>query len=229
MANSPTEYQQPDVVDTAQTGAQRYMERSGFTVPAIDYRRVISCPIRGHEIASAYMAAPALDERALPAYRSLRDEVVQQFAFLIRPVAQGGMGVAVEMTDDDPYPDAVAMTQDLAQHHRLSVYATRPSNGHPFFTDDENDMFRAVHDVFGHASIGRGFDRHGEEAAWLKHSAMFSPLAQRALTTETRGQNCAFIYHFAGKQFPEQKVMLLAARFCDPRNVTFDRRESAGS
>lgn len=222
MALSPTEYKQPHVVEFARTGALRYMERAGLAVPTIDFGRVVSCPVRGHAIARTYMMAPAYDERALPAYRAFRDEAVRQFAFLTRPAKHGGMGVAVEVAVDDPYPDAAAMTQDLERCHRLKVYATGgAAGGHPFFTNDENDIFRAVHDVFGHASIGRGFDRHGEEAAWLKHSAMFSPLAQRALTTETRGQNCAFIYHFGGKHFPEQKVTLLPAVFCAPRNVTF--------
>lgn len=222
MANSPTEYEQPNVIDVARIGALRYMDRAGLAIPRTDYRRVVSCPVRGHEIARAYMTALTHDEWALRAYRALRDEVVRQFAFLTRPAKHGGMGIAVEMVAADPYPGAVAMTQDLERCHRLKVYATGGAAGcHRFFTDDENDMFRAVHDIFGHASVGRGFDRHGEEAAWLKHSAMFSPLAQRALTTETRGQNCALIYHFGGKQFPEQKVMLLPAVYCDLRNVTF--------
>ena len=81
-------------------------------------------------------------------------------------------------------------------------------------------MFRAVHDVFGHAASGRGFDRHGEEAAWLKHSTMYSPLAARALATETRGQTCARIFHYGGRRFPEQKAVLLPRSFSDPRLVS---------
>lgn len=57
------------------------------------------------------------------------------------------------------------------------------------YTLTYNDVFRAVHDVFGHASGGFGFGPRGEENAWRKHVRMFSPLAARAMTTETRGQN----------------------------------------
>ena len=49
------------------------------------------------------------------------------------------------------------------------------------------DKFRAVHDYFGHIKDGNGFRAGGEENAWRSHAAMYSPLARRAMTTETRG------------------------------------------
>jgi hypothetical protein len=52
-----------------------------------------------------------------------------------------------------------------------------------------NDVFRIVHDYFGHVKDGHGFRAKGEEGAWQAHSQMYSPLARRAMTTETRGQN----------------------------------------
>jgi hypothetical protein len=52
-----------------------------------------------------------------------------------------------------------------------------------------NDVFRIVHDYFGHFKEGNGFRAEGEENAWRSHSAMYSPLARRAMTSETRGQN----------------------------------------
>jgi len=52
-----------------------------------------------------------------------------------------------------------------------------------------NDIFRAVHDYYGHAKEGVGFRHDGEENAWRSHASMFSPLARLAMTTETRGQN----------------------------------------
>ena len=52
-----------------------------------------------------------------------------------------------------------------------------------------NDKFRAVHDYYGHSIEGYQFGKDGEENAWIEHSKMFSPLAQWALSSETRGQN----------------------------------------
>lgn len=52
-----------------------------------------------------------------------------------------------------------------------------------------NDLFRAVHDAFGHGLEGAGFRADGEENAWQAHVRLFTGPAVGALTTETRGQN----------------------------------------
>ncbi|MEJ3745572.1 hypothetical protein WEI85_20060 [Actinomycetes bacterium KLBMP 9797] len=165
------------------------------------------------------MAAPVRDERAYSAYAAFCRETVQQYHLLVGRPEFGGLGVAVRVVDEDPYADVELMVRDV-RRRRLKVWASAASgNPHPYLSDGENDMFRAVHDVFGHAASGRGFDRHGEEAAWLKHSTMYSPLAVRALTTETRGQNCAQVFRYEGDRFPEQKAALLPRSFSDPRLV----------
>jgi len=51
-----------------------------------------------------------------------------------------------------------------------------------------NDLFRAVHDFFGHARRGVSFGPRGEFNAWREHSALYSPEAQGALAAETIGQ-----------------------------------------
>lgn len=180
-------------------------------------------PAVGAAIADAYMAAPVRDERAFAAYAAFCRETVRQYHFLVGRVEFGGLGVTVRIVDEDPYADVESMVADV-RRHRLKVWSSAASaNPHPYLSDGENDMFRAVHDVFGHAASGRGFDRHGEEAAWLKHSTMYSPLARRALTTETRGQNCALNFRYGGDRFPAQKVALLPRPFSDPRLVRFRR------
>lgn len=52
-----------------------------------------------------------------------------------------------------------------------------------------NDLFRAVHDFFGHAKDGLQFGPKGEFNAWRSHSKMYSPEAQGALASETLAQN----------------------------------------
>lgn len=176
-------------------------------------------PALGAAIAAAYVAAPTLDQQAVASYDAFRRETVRQYEYLVGRPEFGGLGVTVRVMDVDPYTKAGTMIDDLA-HRTLKVFATAATdNPHPYLSDAENDMFRAVHDAFGHAAIGRGFDRHGEEAAWLKHSGMYSRLARRALTTETRGQNCAMIFHHRYERFPEQKAALLPRAFSDPRTV----------
>jgi hypothetical protein len=185
-------------------------------IPLGGYARVRLDPVVGTAIAAAYVAAPVWDRQAVAAYSAFRRETVRQYEYLVGRAEFGGLGVSVRVMDIDPYGDAVTMIDDLA-HRKLKVFATAAGdNPHPYLTDAENDMFRAVHDAFGHASIGLGFDGHGEEAAWLKHSGMYSLLARRALTTETRGQSCAMLFHHGGERFAEQKAALLPCVFSVP-------------
>ena len=58
-------------------------------------------------------------------------------------------------------------------------------NGKPLLV---NDVFRFVHDFFGHTERGNSFGPVGEENAFDVHARMFSKEARRAMTTETRGQ-----------------------------------------
>ncbi len=52
-----------------------------------------------------------------------------------------------------------------------------------------NDLFRVVHDAFGHGLEGAGFRARGEENAWQAHVRLFTGSAVGAITSETRGQN----------------------------------------
>jgi predicted GNAT family acetyltransferase len=86
-----------------------------------------------------------------------------------------------------------------------------------------NDVFRIVHDYFGHIKEGIGFRADGEENAWRQHAAMYSDLARGAMTTETRGQNSWLNYGPHGENnrtakasetiYAEQKAGLLPDRF----------------
>jgi hypothetical protein len=142
----------------------------------------------------------------------MREEVGHQFDHMTAPTSKGGLGLSVGVTKDDPYGKESINTvfhdvrNDVRNRNHIDVLSTESTGGHPFFTNDENDMFRAVHDVYGHLASGRGVDHDGEEAAYQKHSRMFSPLARQAMATETRGQNSAL--RMTG-DFPEQKVSLL--------------------
>jgi hypothetical protein len=152
-------------------------------------------------LARTYDALPELDESALPAWRKMADETADQAALL------RGAGFRFEVVESDPYPDAHAMLADVIENRRIKVLSTESTGGHPVFTPDENDTFRAVHDIFGHAAARRGFDRHGEEAAYQRHARMYSPLASLAMATETRGQNAAMIAH--GGEFQPERIAIL--------------------
>lgn len=189
------------------------------------YGGIVTTPEMQESLAAAYRALPSHDPAAEPAFRAMRDETVAQFQHMTSPRSRGGLGINVNVHDADTYDasktenDASGpsrMFSDLFHDRRIDILSTKTTGGHPFFSNDENDMFRAVHDVFGHAGTGRGFDRHGEEAAYQSHASMYSPLARMALATETRGQNAALITGGGQGNFAEQKIATLPRRLVNP-------------
>ena len=69
-----------------------------------------------------------------------------------------------------------------------------------------NDLFRAVHDAFGHGLEGAGFRADGEENAWQAHIRLFTGSAKGAITSETRGQNSWLNYGPFGEKNRNAKV-----------------------
>lgn len=150
-------------------------------------------------VAIAYERLPEYDATAGRAWHALAGEVRQQWKVL----QEAGLHVLVQ--DMDPYDNAAQMFADV-QRGVIRVLSTRSTGGHPFWDNTTNDLFRAVHDVLGHAATGRGFDRHGEARAYQHHAETFSPLARMALATELRGQAAALA--MTG-EFPAQKIAIL--------------------
>lgn len=127
------------------------------------------------------------DDLRRRAYRQLTLETMKQFNAM--PVS-----MSYHQHGEGNYPTSKAMAEDVLKNNHLYVYQGGEPHEFLHVVDPEtklsaNDMFRAVYDYFGHAAHGTSFGPHGEERAWAAHSALFSPLAQAALSSETRGQN----------------------------------------
>ena len=132
--------------------------------------------------------------------------------------------------------------RDLRDNKRMGVFPTNEgfgtlseAKGNPLLEDTGltwevgssgktapvtyNDVFRAVHDAFGHGLEGAGFRADGEENAWQAHARLYSKDALPAMTTETRGQNSWLNYGPYGERnrtantadtvFADQKTGLL--------------------
>ena len=127
------------------------------------------------------------DQLMEASYRQLAKETEDQFRSL--PV-----NMSYHRAGEGNYQNSQQMLQDVYGNRHLYVFqggdphdflnAVDPSTGL-----NTNEMFRAVHDFYGHAIHGNAFGAKGEEVAWAAHSKMFSPLARLAMTAETRGQN----------------------------------------
>ncbi len=127
------------------------------------------------------------DQLMEAAYRQLAKETKDQFDTLPINMSfyRGGEGA---------YENSPQMLQDVYGNRHMYVY--QGGQPHDFLNAvdpntglNANEMFRAVHDFYGHAVHGNPFGPKGEEIAYGAHSQMFSPLARMAMASETRGQN----------------------------------------
>lgn len=151
------------------------------------------------------------DPKASPGYRRQVQEAYDTFAqetlAQYRALEAAGYRFEFYPKGKDPYPtgNPREAVRDLRNNKRLYVYPTKDGFGdadtpdHPLLGDSGvkwkgqvvtwNDLFRGVHDVFGHGKEGVGFRAAGEDNAWRAHAAMYSDKAKPAMTLETRGQN----------------------------------------
>ncbi len=113
------------------------------------------------------------------------------------------------------------MLDDLHNNGHLFVF--QGGDPHEFLHNvdpetglNENEKFRAVHDVFGHGLHGNPFGAKGEENAWAIHSQMYSPLARLAMTAETRGQN-SFVNYTPINAMLKEQLAEIESRLVDAR------------
>ena len=176
-----------------------------------DWSEVTVDPEKTSVVSAAYQEAAEvtkkeMTEEARVAWTALATEVEDQYALATKAVEEGGLGITIEYVDSDPYANFAEMWEDYTKNGRVKILRTEATGGHPFFTNEQNDKFRAVHDIFGHLATGRGFDRNGEEAAYQAHVSMFGPDATKAAATELRGQNSVLL---ETGDFPPQKLIIL--------------------
>lgn len=156
-------------------------------------------------VTQAYEAAPENEPEATASYAALRDSVNKFFKMIQSKVK-------VEFVDGDPYSSAEQMREEVKKTKILKVM--KDFSSHPFFNEEENWKFRAVHDWFSHIISGQPFTQKGELQAYNTHIKMMPPAAWPALFTEIIGQVC---YQTTKGSFPTQKVAIL--RGFDYKNI----------
>lgn len=183
--------------------ANEYNAQHGLGPHPTDYQKVN--PQHAAAVAQEYdrMAHNPQDPQVAAAYDALTKETRAQYDHAVK----NGYQFEFYPSTHDPYPNSPReAVLDLHRNKHMYVYPTVEGFGsgddhsdHPLMGDSgvrwsgkpvtHNDLFRAIHDFYGHAKEGLGFRADGEDNAYRQHAAMFSPLAQRALASETRGQN----------------------------------------
>jgi hypothetical protein len=194
---------------------------------------------RATRLAQAYegMVNNPNDPKVKKAYNAMIEETMAQYEALRKK----GYKFDFMPESGDIYGNPRNAINDIVQNKRLSIFPTEQGFGGPsaavaseanpllmrtgeFWSGKPvtaNDVFRAVHDVFGHGKHGVGFRAAGEENAFQAHARMYSPEALPAATSETRGQNSWVNYGPFGQfnrtaspiatEYAEQKTGIMPA------------------
>ena len=223
----------------ARKAAEDYAKRTGREYsPPRDYKKVNV--ERAREIAKAYdeMKHAPDDPKVKASYDAMIKETLDQF----QDVKKTGLKIEfIKPGQADPYASSPRLAiMDARDNKHLWVFPTDQGFGHgnefqnhPLMRETDevvdgrkllaNDVFRIVHDYFGHIKEGNGFRADGEENAWRQHAAMYSDLARGAMTSETRGQNSWLNFGPQGEKnrtaksadtvYADQKAGLLPEKF----------------
>lgn len=131
-----------------------------------------------------------------PQVRAAYDALIRETKAQWDAAKKSGYRLEPWNKEGQPYNSSEEMAKDVRDNKHLYYFSGGeiPSD-HPLAQVDPetgekyNNIFRAVHDLFGHAKNDYEFGPRGEENAFLAHSRMYSDAAVPALMSETKGQN----------------------------------------
>ena len=162
--------------------------------------------LRLHPEAVRKSGATNYSELIPASYEQLGKENAQQLDRMLNQ----GMNLSYHKGDLN-YAGSPQMLEDALINKHLYTYGGGEPHEilnkiDPYTGLNENQVFRAVHDYYGHGTTGASFGPKGEELAFGAHSQIYSPLAKMAAATETRGQN-SFV-NYSGINADLQKQMI---------------------
>ena len=168
--------------------ASRVLRTTGFLRP--DLAELVTDWFLGEPTAS--------DDVIRQSYRALERETARLYEIVCRARSSGGLGVRVHYVRaaGDPYGAAAELCAELRRHRTMSLTTIARDEAHALLGGDEGgvvDQLRVVHDVFGHAALGVGFDLQSEFATWLQCRTLFSAEARGAAFCELVGAVTTYI------------------------------------
>jgi hypothetical protein len=202
----------PELVSVADS----YAREQGFSLTRQSEYTAVDFDL-ATRIAAEYeqMADAPSDPAVKEAYENLITQTIAQYEALVKAGYQFWL-IDLSREDNLEYLSTPwnAM-RDIRANKTMGIFSTADGHGSAVFDTEKNpllastpyswpvggadstetmpvlanDLFRAVHDAFGHGLEGAGFRARGEENAWQAHSRLFTGSALGAITTETRGQN----------------------------------------
>jgi len=149
------------------------------------------------------------------AYDALIKETKQQYEFLVSK----GLNVERHEGAGEPYANSKEMLADIRDNNTIKFLPNEVAFGAGTTAPSDNiglqpsgvklkdgyemtnsELFRVVHDYFGHGILGNQFGAIGEENATLQHLHLYSDEAAPAVIFQTRGQNSWVNFSGANEQ-----------------------------
>jgi hypothetical protein len=109
----------------------------------------------------------------------------------------------VVFTEEDTYTSAKQMREEVLRTGVIYIYSGW--SGHPFLSQEENNIGRAVHDVFAHMVCGCPFTFQGELNAYYTQREYYPKGVWNTLFAEIPMQTAAY-YYTGGHDFPQRAI-----------------------
>lgn len=196
--------------------------------------------------------------RVMRYYDQFKLETMAQWEALV----SAGLTIRPWLEPGQPYASSRELHEQVCAASTLYIFLTRCGHGpcnevnpnHPMTTESSvrigaetllhNDLFRAVHDAFGHVMSRNEFSLRGEFKATYDHLQMYSDDAAQTMISETIGQICWFYCgpHLLGpngypaqerepgyvaprdRPYPPQKILVLPEELTSGFGQLFERK-----
>ena len=177
----------------AQHEAER-LAREALPAPAVLRTTGFLAPELAGWVTDWFMSSStAPSDAARRSYRALERDTARLFAVIRRRL---GVPVRYVGGESDPYAHAAQLCAELRERGSMTLTTIASEDPHPLLGGEQGgvvDQLRVVHDVFGHAALGLGFDLQSEFATWLQCRALFSAAARPAAFCELVGAVTAYV------------------------------------
>lgn len=194
----------PETNPETEQVAAKYMKTRG--VPYTPHTEYDAAPESQLKRIADYFQNEAKHDPTNPEVRASYDALADETLAQYRAMERAGIKIEPFSGKGEPYKSSADMMADVRDNKHLYFFQTAEAFGEGEQPSENalteksgvringtellfNDLFRAVHDYFGHTAQGFEFGPRGEFNAWKSHSKMFSDEAQGALAAETLAQN----------------------------------------
>lgn len=188
-------------------------------------------------------------DEVLDTYKAFMDETMEMYNTLI----DNGYKIEPWTKPGEPYGvNSDLVRKDINENKHLYYLRSKAATGaneqsslddsYPLFRETGivingeqvlyNDLFRAVHDIFGHGIYKNSFSTQGEFKAYQAHSNMYTEAAQSALFLETVSYNA---YYSVNKEYAPRKMYVVPDSIIKPiresapakSNISFSQEKGA--